>query len=181
MNRRKSVLSQSAERFYQRIERGELLPPSMRRGTREYVKSHYWSTMNQRCVNGKYIQDTERNNAYLRKGVEILLTKEEFCAWVDDNWACFDRIYSEGSTPSIDRKDPSKGYEPSNMQVIDLRENMRKDRVKPVIGTCLKTRTKKRYASGVDTEVDGFCRKGVSRAVATRGCHKGWFWEFDVE
>lgn len=176
MNRRKAILSQSAERFYQRIEKGQALPPSMQRGTPEYVKAHYWSTMNQRCVNGRYIQESKRNDAYLRKGVELLLTKAEFDEWVDQNWVDFERIYAEGKTPSIDRKDATKGYEPSNMQVIDLKENMRKDRVKPVIGTSIFTGEEIRFASAHDAT--GFDYKLISRSCLKGINHKGYAWRF---
>lgn len=177
MNRRKAILTESAERFHRRIAEGKSLPPSMERGLPEYVKSHYWSTLNQRCVNGRYIQDTKRNKAYLRKGVELLLTKEEFGAWVDENWEDFMRIYAEGKTPSIDRRDVTKGYEPSNMQVIDLRENMRKDRIKAVIGTNIFTGEEVRFPSAIDAT--GFDNALISRACKTGINHRGHSWRFE--
>ena len=177
MQQRKAVLGLTARYLHQRIADGKQLPPTMRRGTPEYVKSSYWQTLNQRCVNGAHRIDSARNEAYLRKGVELLLTKEEFDAWVDESWQDFEHIYSEGKTTSIDRKDPAKGYEPSNMHVIDLKENMRKDRIKPVIGTSIFTGEEIRFTCARDAE--GFDYKLISRACKTGINHRGYSWRFE--
>ena len=176
MQQRKQVLGRTAQYLHQRIAEGKSLPPTMRRGTPEYVKCSYWQTMNQRCTNVTNRVNSARNDAYLRKGVELLLTKAEFDEWVDQNWADFERIYSEGKTPSIDRKDATKGYEPSNMQVIDLKENMRKDRIKAVIGTSIFTGEEIRFASARDAI--GFDYKNISRSCLTGTNHKGYAWRF---
>ena len=176
MQQRKAVLGRTAQYLHRRIEKGKSLPPTMRRGTPEYVKCSYWQTLNQRCVNVENRINSPRNEAYLRKGGELLLTKAEFNEWVDENWKEFERIYSEGKTPSIDRKDVTKGYEPSNMQVIDLKENMRKDRVKKVIGTCIFTGAEIKFDSA--REANGFDHKLISRACKTGINHKGYSWKF---
>lgn len=176
MNRRKAILSKSAEYRHKRIEDGKPLPPSLRRGTPEYVKGRYWSTLNQRCSNGTHIQYSRRNKSYLEKGIELHLTKSEFDAWVDQHWFEFEKIYAEGRTPSIDRRDAAKHYDASNMQVIDLKENMRKDRIKAVIATNLFTSEITRYESARDAI--GFDCKLISRACLTGTNHKGHSWKF---
>lgn len=67
-----------------------------------------------------------RNKGY--KGVEVRLTREEFIKW-------FMPLDFEGC--SVDRIDVKGHYELSNMQVIPLVENMRKDRMKAVGGECV--------------------------------------------
>lgn len=184
MQQRKAVLGKSAQYLYNRIAEGKPLPPTMRRGSPEYIKCSYWTTLNQRCVNGlKSIAriDSKRNDAYLRKSVELLLSKERFDQWVDENWQKFASLYAEGKTPSIDRMDSTKGYEPGNMQVIDLKTNMRKDRTKPVIGTSIFDGSKKRYECAKDASVDGFDYKLISRACLKGMNHKGFAWAFESE
>lgn len=181
MQQRKAVLGRTAQYLHNRIAEGKPLPPTMRRGSPEYVKSSYWTTLNQRCVNGSQTVariDSKRNDAYARKGVELLLTKEQFNQWVDKNWKAFASLYAEGKTPSIDRIDPAKGYEPENMQVIDLKTNMRKDRTKPVIGTSIFDGSTKHYECAKDADQDGFDHTLISRACRTGMNHKGHSWKF---
>lgn len=182
MNQRKAVLGETARYLYKRIAEGKPLPPSMRRGSPEYIKSSYWTTLNQRCVNGSQTiarNDSKRNDAYARKGVELLLSKEQFDQWVDKNWQAFASLYAEGKTPSIDRIDSTKGYEPENMQVIDLKLNMRKDRTKPVIRTSIFDGSTKRYECAKDAKVDGFDPNLISRACIKGMNHKGHSWRFE--
>lgn len=182
MNQRKAVLGETARYLHKRIAEGKPLPPSMRRGSPEYIKSSYWTTLNQRCVNGSRTVariDSKRNDAYARKGVELLLSKEQFDQWVDKNWQAFASLYAEGKTPSIDRIDSTKGYEPENMQVIDLKLNMRKDRIKPVIGTSIFDGSTKRYECAKDADVDGFNHQLISRACLKKANHKGYSWRFE--
>ena len=176
MNQRKAVLGKGSKRLHERQSKGLPLPPTMTRGTPEYVKSAYWTTLNQRCVNGAHFSDTRRNSSYKRKGLRLEMSREEFFAWVDENWSVFARLYAEGKTPSIDRKDNSIGYTYGNMQVIDLKENMRKDRVKPVIATNIFTGAVVRFDSARDAH--GFDYKLISRACLTGTNHKGHSWKF---
>lgn len=179
MNQRKAVLGRTAQYLHNRIAEGKPLPPTMRRGSPEYVKCSYWQTLNQRCANGANRVNSRRNEAYAKKGVNLELTKEQFNEWVDKNWETFRALYESGRTPSIDRIDNSRGYAIDNMQVIDLKQNMRKDRIKPVISTCLFTGREERYESAVDAERDGFDKKLISRACAKGMNHKGRRWRFE--
>lgn len=178
MQQRKAILGKTALYLHRRIAEGKPLPPTMRRGTPEYVKCSYWQTLNQRCSNGANPLNTERNRNYIRNDIELLMTKSEFNAWVDDHWYEFEDLYAEGLTPSIDRIDSSKGYEPSNMQVIDLKENMRKDRVKPIIGTNVLTGEILTFRSA--REAKGFDFRLISRSCKTGINHKGYSWRFDT-
>jgi len=182
MNQRKAVLGKTARYLYKRIAEGKPLPPSMRRGSPEYIKSSYWTTLNKRCVNGSQTiarNDSKRNEAYARICVELLLSKEQFDQWVDKNWQAFASLYAEGKTPSIDRIDSTKEYEPENMQVIDMKLNMRKDRIKPVIGTSIFDGSTKRYECAKDAKVDGFEPSLISRACIKGMNHKGHSWRFE--
>lgn len=178
MNIRKKEVGKTAKYIRERAKKGLPLPPSMRRGTPEYIKSAYWTTLNQRCVNGAHFNDTPKNASYKRKNMLLEISKEEFCAWVDENWETFEKIYKEGKTPSIDRKDNSIGYIASNMQVIDLKENMSKDRIKAIIGVSIFTGEVKKYKSAKHAEIDGFDRKNISQAIKRKGNHKGFSWKF---
>ena len=178
MNRRKLVVGKTAQYLRDREAKGLPLPPTMRRGSPEYVKSSYWTTLNQRCVNGAHFSDTRRNASYKRKNLRLEISKEEFFAWVDENWSAFASLYADGKTPSIDRKDNSIGYTYGNMQVIDLKENMRKDRIKQVKRVDVFTGFQKIYPSARDAEIDGFDRKGISAACIGGWNHKGNSWSF---
>jgi len=107
------------------------------------------------------------------------ITKEEFCEWIEFEWPKFEDLYLSGKTPSIDRKDNSIGYRISNMQVIDLKENMSKDRIKAVIGVSIFTGEVKKYKSAKDAEIDGFNHKNISQAIKRKGNHKGFSWRFE--
>jgi len=176
---RKRDVGKSMKYLREREEKGLPLPPTMRRGSKEYVKSSYWTTLNQRCINGMYFNDVPRNASYKRKKLLIEITKQEFIDWVDLVWPEFERLYLSGKTPSIDRIDNSIGYRIDNMQVIDLKLNMSKDRMKPVIATSLFTGEVKRYISEKSAEKDGFCSKNISRSIKQNGTHKGFRWRFE--
>lgn len=63
------------------------------------------------------------------------------------------------------------------MQVIDLKENMRKDRIKAVIATNLFTGEITRYESARDAI--GFDYKLISRSCLTGKNHRGHSWKFE--
>ena len=75
-----------------------------------------WQAAKQRCTN-------QNNPAYYRyggKGIAFDLSKADMIAlWARDNAHALER-------PSIDRKDPSKGYCFDNCQIIELSANSRK-------------------------------------------------------
>lgn len=67
----------------------------------------------------------DKNKAYV--GVELRVTRGDFIAW-------YMPLDFEGA--SVDRIDKSGHYELSNMQVIPLKENIRKDKIKAHEGIC---------------------------------------------
>ena len=180
MQRRKKDVGKTMKYLREREDKGIPLPPTMRRGSKEYVKSSYWTTLNQRCVNGSHFHDTPRNAAYKRKKLLLEITKQEFDDWVDTVWSDFESLYFSGKTPSIDRIDNSIGYRISNMQVIDLNVNMSKDRMKPVIATSIFTGEIKRFQSARSAMADGFDYRNISSAIKRNGTHKGFRWRFEV-
>lgn len=178
MNQRKVDLGKTAKYLHARLNSGGLLPPSMRRGCPEYIKSAYWTTLNQRCINGAHFSDTSRNKSYRDKAVMLEMTKAQFSEWVDCNWAKFAALYAEGKTPSIDRINNALGYFAENMDVIDLKENMRKDRNKPVTRVDIFTGKEVTYESARAAEIDGYSYKQISRACIAGTNHKGSAWKF---
>ena len=180
MRIRKENVGKTMKYIRNRVASGLSIPPTMTRGTIEYVKSSYWTTLNQRCVNGAHFSDTKKNESYKRKAIKLEIDKEEFHGWVEENWAEFDNLYKAGKTPSIDRINNSIGYELNNMSVIYLFENISKDRCKPVIAISLADGTEKFYKSAREAEKFGFCAKLISRAIKLSGTHKGFRWQFSL-
>ena len=180
----REMLSRTGEYIRKREDAGLPLPPSMRRGSKEYIKSAYWQTLKQRTLNSKEFTDSKRNASYKRNCVSLDISKEEFDSWVDDNWSKFEALYAEGKIPSIDRIDNNGNYCRSNMDVIDLKENMAKDRRIPVVAVCVESGVVLRFASAKDAHrnslkddsMPNFCDKGISRAIKRGGTHMGYKW-----
>lgn len=77
----------------------------------------------------------------------------------------------------------------SNLELVTRQENVLHGYyalghlVKPVIGTCIKTGEKKRYASLSEVRNDGFKPTHVASCaskIPTHNTHKGWTWEFET-
>ena len=91
-----------------------------------------------RIFTHRYIQLKQRveGRAGRKYGVEgkPMLTYEEYGVWLIDNMDTFDILYerwakndfSRKLTPSIDRKDNTKGYEADNMRWITVTDNSKK-------------------------------------------------------
>lgn len=105
-----------------------------------------WRSMNQRCVNGCYkTLNTPQFNSYVKKGIKINITKEEFVNWMLSVEEIHNQIVSRGEISSIDRIDEEKGYELGNLQLISLHENLEKRAGK----TCEYTKTDKKIQKKV--------------------------------
>lgn len=82
----------------------------------------YWAT---RIV-------TRIRNRVARKGTEVALTSKDIVAVFPTNRRCpvFDQPFVFGAqspwSPSVDRKDPTIGYVPGNIQIISVRANQLK-------------------------------------------------------
>lgn len=91
-------------------------------------------------------------------GVQMLVSKEEFVAW-------FAPLDFPGC--SVDRIDPAGHYELSNMQVIDKRENARKDKVKAKNGRCVC------FSCGLEKDLELFAkdkRRASGRSTLCKAC-----------
>lgn len=93
--------------------------PARKRGTLAYFKCNTWNNIRKRVINGK---PDIRNQSYIRKGIMLKMTKEEFYSWCDSVW----EIASKLRKPSIDRIDNEGHYELNNIQVIEHADNVRK-------------------------------------------------------
>jgi hypothetical protein len=81
-----------------------------------------WTSLNLRCANGKYRQLTKKNTSYEKVNIEF--SRIEFKQW------CLEREVEIQALvrPSIDRKNKELGYTLENIQVMELAENIRKDK-----------------------------------------------------
>lgn len=140
-------------------ERRRVVPSHVQR----FAKST-WTAMNIRCGNGRYRRDTKKNASYT--GVLILVTREEYYDWCAGQ---ADRIASL-SRPSIDRVRKEGHYSLANMQIIELLENMVKDRLsfKDGMGTCYAChKTKLIESFAVDSR-----RVAVGHTTLCRACDR---------
>lgn len=90
--------------------------PARVRGTIEYFKSNTWGNLQKRTINGT--SPHPKNISYLRKGVELRLTKNEFYTWCDSQSATILAMYAANIKPSINRIDPDGHYELSNIEIL---------------------------------------------------------------
>lgn len=92
-----------------------------------------WNTINQRTVNGQYVRElassiNPQHMSYLKKGIRIEISKEDFFDYCSDNEQKILEMMVNGQRPSIDRIDIEKDYTLENIQVIPLMKNLTKDR-----------------------------------------------------
>lgn len=121
----------------------------------EFVHSK-WTALNLRA--GKYRIDSKKNNSY--KNINIIFTREEFRDWCIAN----ESIILSMTRPSIDRLDKSKDYTLSNIQVLELRDNIAKDKTvfTDTIGICFKC--------GKEKPIEDFVRDSRRRNGRTSIC-----------
>lgn len=96
------------------------------RGTLEYFMRYTWKEMNRRTVNGQAANTPHnriKNASYFRKGIMLLISREEFRNFCTDNWDTIKLLYESGKTPSIDRIDSNGHYELGNIRILDKRDN----------------------------------------------------------
>lgn len=84
-----------------------------------------WCNLNTRCANGKYahLQTEYKCKSYLNVNIEM--TREEFKKFCISQ----ESIIVSLSRPSLDRLDNSRGYSLDNIQIIELADNIRKDKI----------------------------------------------------
>ena len=96
-------------------------------------RQSYTKIGSRRRANNKYnailtrLNTTTRNKNKNYVGIELRVTREDFIEW-------YMPLDFEGA--SVDRIDKGGHYELSNMQVIPLKENIRKDKIKAHEGMC---------------------------------------------
>lgn len=95
-----------------------------KRGTIEYFKCLTWGNINKRTING-YAKLTG-GETYKRKGTMLLMSKDEFYIWCDQQWSIIKKIYESNGTPSIDRIDNDGHYSIDNIQILEHSDNIRK-------------------------------------------------------
>lgn len=83
--------------------------------------------MNKRCANGVYRHLRCESKCRSYDNVMILISRQEFKAW------CWDETQKSAIEnlirPSLDRIDRSRGYELSNMQIVELAANIAKEKL----------------------------------------------------
>lgn len=93
--------------------------PAKKRGTLAYFKCNTWNNIKKRVINGN---PDIKNQSYIKKGIMLNMTKEEFYNWCDSIW----EIASKMNKPSIDRINSNGHYELSNIQILEHKDNVKK-------------------------------------------------------
>lgn len=98
-----------------------------------------WTNMNLRCGKYKHLQTESKNIHY--KTVKILFSRIEYKNWCYSN----KKIIEILTRPSIDRINKDGNYSLDNIQIIELSENIRKDKTvfTEFTGTCFSCHSRK--------------------------------------
>lgn len=97
-------------------------------------KQTYLIIGSRRRANNRYNAIVSRIRGYNNKksgsyvGIKLLVSREEFISWY---------MPKDFAGASVDRINAKKHYSLDNMQVIPLRENIRKDKIKAKDGSCI--------------------------------------------
>lgn len=81
-----------------------------------------WINMNLRCGKYKHLGTKSKNKVY--ENIKIMFTREQYKEWC---WKQKNLIESL-NRPSIDRINSAKNYSLDNIQIIELKDNIRKKR-----------------------------------------------------
>ena len=97
-----------------------------------------WSNMNIRCGKYTHLQTKDKCKSYV--DTKILFNQEDFKKW------CWNQknLIESLNRPSIDRIDKNKHYSLDNLQIIELFDNIRKDKTvfTNTHGVCFKCKEK---------------------------------------
>ncbi len=101
--------------------------PSCKRGTVAYFFKQTWHVLNKRTINGKYPdRNNPKNEIYFKKGVRLEMTRDQFKEFCELNKQSILKLYKDGKTPSLDRVNSKKHYSVENIEIISLRDNIKK-------------------------------------------------------
>jgi hypothetical protein len=126
-----------------------------------------WGNLNVRCGNGLYKSDSKKNKCY--ENVLIEFSRDQFCIWCYDN----KELIKSLKKPSIDRIDVSGNYSIENIRIIELDENIRKDKLissdgNTVCVTCKESKPLSEFAK--DKRVSIGVRTLCKSCDSARGC-----------
>ena len=123
-----------------------------------------WGNLQLRCANGKYRQDTHKNVCY--RNILLCIEREEFKQW------CLDREKEilSFNRPSIDRIDKDQHYTFDNIQVIELAENIAKEKLKfkDGFGICFRCK----HSKPISEFVKDKRRQMTGRSNICLGCER---------
>ena len=119
-----------------------------------YKKSPFYRTfqrlydgIKQRCYNPKH----KRYTNYGKKGITISNEWLNFNTFVEDMFPEYEKLKNNSkelkTSPSIDRKNPNKGYSKENCEWIKFGENSSKDKKIPIIRMDFENNILERYDS----------------------------------
>lgn len=155
--------------------------PSKTKGTLEWFRRVTWIGINGRTVNGKHPMPHHASSAsYLKKGIKLGMTKEEFYSWCDENREVILALWAAGQRPSVDRVDSSGDYTIKNIRVLSLQENMRRKSHKTVTykASCAMTGRTFIFKGHAELKNAGHIVPSVYRCLyGKKKTHHGLMWE----
>ena len=96
--------------------------------TLKYFKDMTWGHLQERTINGSRPRWTlpSTRKYYLNKGIKLLMSRDQWNAFCDENEEIIMGFYKNGITPSLDRIDSAGHYALDNIQIISLKDNVEK-------------------------------------------------------
>ena len=105
-----------------------------------------WANLNIRCGKYQHLQTKKKCQTY--QGIKILFNREEYKKWCWEHQELIESL----DRPSLDRIEKTGHYSLGNIQIIELKKNIRKD--KTVFtengGTCFRCK--------LSLSLDQFCK-----------------------
>lgn len=88
-----------------------------------------YTSVQQRTTNSAYssaasVQHNHQHQSYLKKNIKLLITKEEWVNFWNENKEIVMNIISLGGIPSVDRIDKMKDYQLDNIRIISQERNL---------------------------------------------------------
>jgi len=159
--------------------------PSKTRGTLQYFKTQTWSNINCRAINGSSPQWSHPNiRRFLEKGVRLEISKDEFYKWCDLHEKEILSLYTDTSSPSVDRIDSNLHYSLDNIRIIPWKENQILGvnshvlkNSKPVKGVNVETKEQITFTSRCAAQREGFSSHHILSCIkGERKTHANYIW-----